>query len=422
MVAHHFFDQSLRRSCVSPRMAAPRYADEETVHAPPSGAAPCQALNGLWAGFVDALVGSWHAGGPTAAAQRPSGLPSARWPAVPRLLALGDLHGDYEKSVEALRIGGLVDDRLRWAAGSSWAVQVGDVLDRGASEIRILHLLERLSREAEAAGGRFVLLNGNHESMNSDSAQRTGRFRYAPHGALAEFSAWQANQTLGARLKGLCGLPAGACAPGDLSRVPPGTPAAAAARAAALCPGCPLARRFLEDRPHVVQIGSTVFAHGGLLAEHAAQGLEGVNETAAAWLRGTGEPGAAAPLPPLLGSNRAIVWSRHYSQPSESACDCGELQRALALTPGAQRVVVGHTIQGREQGINAACGGAALRIDVGMSSGCGGAPAAVLEVIEDGMGGVYRLTRGGDGRVLRELVVADEEAPAPATPVREAMT
>ena len=43
------------------------------------------------------------------------------------------------------------------------------------------------------------------------------------------------------------------------------------------------------------------------------------------------------------------------------------------MMPGAQRMVVGHTIQ--EAGINTACGDRVFRIDVGLSQGCGdGAP------------------------------------------------
>jgi hypothetical protein len=43
---------------------------------------------------------------------------------------------------------------------------VGDILDRGDSELRLLLLLERLAGQAAAAGGRMYLLNGNHETMN----------------------------------------------------------------------------------------------------------------------------------------------------------------------------------------------------------------------------------------------------------------
>jgi len=45
------------------------------------------------------------------------------------------------------------------------------------------------------------------------------------------------------------------------------------------------------------------------------------------------------------------------------------------MLPGAARMVVGHTIQ--DAGINGACGGRVLRIDVGLSAGCGdGEPQA----------------------------------------------
>jgi hypothetical protein len=55
--------------------------------------------------------------------------------------------------VEALKLGGLVDDELRWSGGTAVGVQVGDQLDRGSSEVRILYLFERLRREAALAGG-----------------------------------------------------------------------------------------------------------------------------------------------------------------------------------------------------------------------------------------------------------------------------
>jgi hypothetical protein len=56
-------------------------------------------------------------------------------------------------------------------------MQVGDILDRGDQEIKLLFLLERLQRQAEAAGGALHVLNGNHETMNVG-----GNFRYATAG------------------------------------------------------------------------------------------------------------------------------------------------------------------------------------------------------------------------------------------------
>jgi hypothetical protein len=51
-------------------------------------------------------------------------------------------------------------------------------LDRGDQELRLLYLLERLQRQAAAAGGALHVLNGNHETMNVG-----GNFRYATAGA-----------------------------------------------------------------------------------------------------------------------------------------------------------------------------------------------------------------------------------------------
>lgn len=75
------------------------------------------------------------------------------------------------------------------------------------------------------------------------------------------------------------------------------------------------------------------------------------------------------------GSVKAGVLRAPLRGPVEDArrCNCGALEEALRMMPGAQRMVVGHTIQ--EAGINTACGDRVFRIDVGLSQGCGdGAP------------------------------------------------
>ena len=45
-------------------------------------------------------------------------------PAVERLVAIGDLHGDFEKAQRAFRVGGLIDEQDRWTGGTTTAVQV----------------------------------------------------------------------------------------------------------------------------------------------------------------------------------------------------------------------------------------------------------------------------------------------------------
>ena len=54
-----------------------------------------------------------------------------------------------------------------------------------------------------------------------------------------------------------------------------------AARYNALSPGGPITQRFLAQHPVVLQIGSTIFVHAGVLPEHARFGLERMNRLGA---------------------------------------------------------------------------------------------------------------------------------------------
>ena len=45
-------------------------------------------------------------------------------PAAERIIAIGDLHGDVDKTRRALRLGGLIDQAGDWIGGSTVAVQV----------------------------------------------------------------------------------------------------------------------------------------------------------------------------------------------------------------------------------------------------------------------------------------------------------
>lgn len=358
-------------------------------------------------------------------------------PAPTRLVAIGDLHGDLDKARRALVAARVLDPETdRWCGGDSVVVQVGDVLDRGDGEIASLFLLERLAREAELAGGAVHVLNGNHETMNVG-----GRYRYATPGGLADFLRFELVEAVGDQLREKCGcLPRGrgrgdaspsssssnAAAASSASSSSSYSPssssssssgpikgpahalaggpaaleeAALAARARALAPGTgEITRRFLADKRVVLQVGSTIFVHGGLLPSHLARrsgkreagaagggggsggggeeeiakaALDGLNAASALWMRGGGSPpsspggggGAERGMPDFLRGRDAVVWSRSYSSEDSRKADCALLREALSKLPGAKRMVMGHTIQ--ESGVNGACEGAALRVDVG---------------------------------------------------------
>ncbi len=100
-----------------------------------------------------------------------------------RVVAIGDVHGAYDRFVGLLRAAALINDRQRWTGGRARLVQTGDVLDRGADSRKVVDLLIRLEREAAAAGGRVHALVGNHEFMRV-----VGDWRYVSPG---EFKAFQ---------------------------------------------------------------------------------------------------------------------------------------------------------------------------------------------------------------------------------------
>jgi hypothetical protein len=90
------------------------------------------------------------------------------WTGVERIVAVADLHGDYDNLVTILksRKVGLLDENLHWTGGKTHFVQMGDVMDRGDKAKEIFDLLMRLEKEAAEAGGMVHVLIGNHEEIN----------------------------------------------------------------------------------------------------------------------------------------------------------------------------------------------------------------------------------------------------------------
>ena len=82
------------------------------------------------------------------------------------LVAIGDVHGDFDDFVAILQRIGLIDKQNHWKGGKTTFVQVGDLLDRGPKPREVMDLMMALEKEAGQAGGRVVSLLGNHEMMN----------------------------------------------------------------------------------------------------------------------------------------------------------------------------------------------------------------------------------------------------------------
>ncbi len=92
----------------------------------------------------------------------------AKAPAEPpdSVVAIADVHNDFDDFVAILQHTGLIDKQNHWAGGKTTFVQVGDLLDRGPKPREVMDLMMALEKEGPQAGGRVVSLLGNHEMMN----------------------------------------------------------------------------------------------------------------------------------------------------------------------------------------------------------------------------------------------------------------
>jgi hypothetical protein len=99
------------------------------------------------------------------------------------LVAIADVHNDFDDFVAILRRTGLTDQQNHWIGGKTTFVQVGDLLDRGPKPREVMDLMMALEKESAQAGGRVVGLLGNHEMMNI-----MGDLRYVTPMNYASFS------------------------------------------------------------------------------------------------------------------------------------------------------------------------------------------------------------------------------------------
>ena len=117
-----------------------------------------------------------------AASAGPREIDAHRWEGVERIIAIGDIHGDYDNYIKTLQAAGVINRRGRWIADNTHLVQIGDVPGRGPDTLKIIRHLSGLTTQARRAGGRVHRLIGNHEAMNV-----TGDLRYVTPGEYEAF-------------------------------------------------------------------------------------------------------------------------------------------------------------------------------------------------------------------------------------------
>jgi hypothetical protein len=86
------------------------------------------------------------------------------------IIALGDVHGDYDRLLGLLLAGKIIPrrpeqpDQVEWRAGGAILVCTGDLIDKGDHAVEVLALLRALQGTANRSGGRVIVTMGNHEA------------------------------------------------------------------------------------------------------------------------------------------------------------------------------------------------------------------------------------------------------------------
>ena len=87
------------------------------------------------------------------------------------ILALGDVHGDYERLVRLLAAAGVIAPAparpadVQWTAGKAVLVCTGDLIDKGNQNLDVIAAFQAMQAGATQAGGRVIVTMGNHEAM-----------------------------------------------------------------------------------------------------------------------------------------------------------------------------------------------------------------------------------------------------------------
>lgn len=273
----------------------------------------------------------------------------AEFPLPAKVLAVSDVHGNFDTLRALLKAHGVVDAAHRWTFGRGHLVVVGDVFDRGPKATEALWLIRSLEAQAAKAGGRVHMLLGNHEAM---VLQDDLRYVHPKYRALLR-------DTLPLTLPQLYG------------------------------PDSELGR-WLRTRPALLRLGPYLFVHGGISPTilDLQLGVKGCNEAVRRNLDG---PKSNALAQQLFGPEGPL-WYRGLVPGAQNGGDAdeGTLARALEAFK-VQAIVVGHSTLDRVTSLHA---GKVFGIDAGLK----GQKRGEVWVCKSG-----RAFRGGlDGR-LEEL-------------------
>uniref|UniRef100_A0A6C0ACP8 Calcineurin-like phosphoesterase domain-containing protein n=1 Tax=viral metagenome TaxID=1070528 RepID=A0A6C0ACP8_9ZZZZ len=330
-----------------------------------------------------------------------------------RVIGIGDIHGDLKLALQSLVIARVIPynkyyftdektvqqlyehlHKVKWIGGNTIVVQVGDQVDRcrpymrgqncrdpgvtymdEPSDIVVLDFFTHLHLKAIQQGGMVISLYGNHELMNMN-----GDMRYVSKLGIDQFENINLN---GRTIKdGLEGRIKFFERGGNYSKIL----------------GC--------SRLSVVVVGSTLFAHAGVIEQYlrrievgespSRETLIKIDNAVKDWVLGLINPENTSFISSIMDRSDSLFWNRILGAiPSDANVTSDNynetcrksLDGALEIL-GLERMVIGHT-PFIIQGISPACNKKLYRVDIGASKAFKKfqenypARPQVLEILED---------------------------------------
>ena len=296
---------------------------------------------GLW--LIAAILAAYAIAVPGVAAPTSCNLEN-----IERIVAVGDVHGAYDRYIEILRTAGVIDTRQRWSGGRTHLVQLGDVVDRGPDSRKALDLLRRLERDAESAGGAVHVLLGNHEV-----ARMLGDLRYVDAG---EYRAFVASDSEEIRQR-VAQSPNVSDREAFLKATPPGSIEMQIAFGPDGTYG-----KWLRTLDAVVKINGVVFLHGGISPSVSLQSCDEINATVRREVTSDFEQTKRAPLASLAAREDGPLWYRGLAEQPDSFAPEVE---GILTKQHARAIVVAHTVSTTGR-IRVRFGGSVIQMDTGM--------------------------------------------------------
>jgi hypothetical protein len=271
-----------------------------------------------------------------------------------RIIVLGDLHADYKNTIKLfkkLQLIKFIGNKPIWNAKpkNTVVVQLGDQVDGGgrgvgesSGELEIIQFMEEIHVQAYRNGGGVYSLIGNHEIMNL-----MGDFKYASSKDIEI----QGGEKLRREL---------------------------------FKPGGDLFNKLSCTRNAILQIGTFLFAHAGVVPDNIKdfndpkQFIKYINLLMREFLQGKRDQSDEEIQKYFLQKDTSIIWNRHYGN---DIANCSEVENVVKML-NVGHMIVGHTVQKK---INSKCDNKLWRVDVGISDIFNSKNLSVLEILDNGI-------------------------------------